>query len=107
MERAKEAFPFSDLHTELEQDKEFVELRERAKEVFNGRTVIDAFGIKGKELGKMLSNFNDTFDDGWDRNGWLVRNGTEAALERFKAANSDHFEDIDREKAIGDEFHTL
>jgi len=105
VERAKEAFPFCELHHELEQDKEFVELREEAKKTWTGRVPMEEFGVKGSRLGEMLGNFHDTFKTERGRYEWLVRNSREEALERFKWANSEHFDDVDEEKARGDE-HT-
>jgi len=103
MKRAKEAFPFSELHHELEQDKEFVELREEAKNTWTGRVPMEEFGVEGSDLGEMLGNFHDTFNTEKERYEWLVRNSREEALERFKWANSEHFDNVDGEKARGDE----
>lgn len=105
VERAKEAFPHSNLHRDLEHDREFVELRERAKDTFTGRDPMEEFGIEGEELGNMLSNFYDSFDTERHRYEWLVRNSREEALERFKLTNPKEFdtENIDIKKARGDE----
>ena len=98
---AKEAFPQSELHTRLEEDRQFVDLREKAKETWTGRVPMEEFGVTGKELGKMLSNFKDTFRTDRHRVEWLVRNSRENALERFKFAND--FDEVDEEKASGDQ----
>jgi len=103
IEKAKEAFPFCDLHDQLSLDRERVLLRGKAKETFTGRDPMEEFGVEGKELGEMLSNFYETFNTSRHRYEWLVRNSREEALERFKFANSDEFEDVDLEKAQGDE----
>ncbi len=101
LERAKEAFPHSELHDRLKEDREFVKLRERAKKTWTGRVPMEEFGVTGKELGKMLSNFKDTFRTDRHRVEWLVRNSRENALERFKFAND--FDEVDEEKASGDQ----
>lgn len=101
VKRAKEAFPYSELHTRLEKDREFAELREKAKETWTGRVPMEEFGVEGQELGEMLSNFKDTFDTDRHRVEWLVRNSRENALERFKFAND--FDEVDEEKASGDQ----
>jgi len=103
VERAKTAFPHSELHDQLGLDKEFVELREESKETWTGRVPMEEFGVKGKELGRMLGNFHDTFDTERHRYEWLVRNSREEALERFKFANPEQFDNVDVDKAQGDE----
>jgi len=87
IERAKSTFPYCDLHNQLPLDREQVELREEASEIFNGRDVIEEFGIEGKELGEKLSNFHDQFETDLAQYSWIVNNGKEAALELFAEAN--------------------
>lgn len=99
LKRAKEAFPQSELHTDLKQDKEFVELRERAKETWTGRVPMEEFGVEGSDLGEMLGKFYNTFESERERYEWLVRNSRENALERFKWANG--FDDADVNLACG------
>lgn len=103
IERAKEAFPFSELHTDLQHDKEFVELREKSKETWTGRVPMEEFGVEGRKLGEMLANFQETFSTERHRYEWLVRNSRKEALERFKWANREHFDEVDEELARGDE----
>lgn len=101
VKRAKEAFPHSELHDRLKEDREFVDLREKAKKTWTGRVPMEEFGVEGRELGEMLGNFKDSFDTDRHRVEWLVRNSRENALERFKLAND--FDDVDVKKARGDE----
>jgi hypothetical protein len=101
VKRAKEAFPQSELHTRLEEDKTHLELREKAKETWTGRVPMKEFGVKGRELGQMLENFYGTFTNERRHYEWLVQNSREEALERFKWANSDHFDQVDEKKARG------
>lgn len=101
LEEAKAAFPHSELHTELEEDREFVELREEAKETWTGRVPMEEFGVEGSRLGEMLGAFHESFTSERHRYEWLVRNSREAALERFKWANG--FDGVDDELAMGDE----
>jgi len=101
VKRAKEAFPQSELHMRLEEDKRHMELREKAKKTWTGRVPMEEFGVKGRELGQMLENFYETFTNERRRYEWLVQNSREEALERFKWANSDHFDQVDERKARG------
>lgn len=99
--RAKKAFSQSELHTRLEEDKRHLELREKSKETWTGRVPMKKFGVEGRELGQMLENFYDTFTNERRRYEWLVQNSREEALERFKWANSDRFDQVNEKKARG------
>lgn len=104
VQNAKEAFPESEIHHRLDRDKEAFRLREKAREMWTGEVPMDEFGIEGERLGEMLQAFRNTFNSKRHRFEWLVRNSREEALERFKWANQNHFDEVDQNLAQGDEY---
>lgn len=104
IQKAKKAFPESEIHDRLDRDKETMRLREKARETWTGEVPMNEFGIEGKKLGGMLKAFQRTFLSDRHRFEWLVRNSQEEALERFKWANSNQFGEVDEKLARGDEY---
>jgi len=104
IQKAKKAFPESELHDRLQRDKETIRLREEARETWTGEVPMNEFGIEGKKLGEMIKSFQNTFLSDRHRFEWLVRNSREEALERFKWANSNQFGEVDEKLARGDEY---
>lgn len=104
IQKAKEAFLESEIHHRLEGDKETFRLREKARETWTGEVPMNEFGIEGEKLGEMLQAFQNTFNSDRHRFEWVVRNSLEEALERFKWANRDHFDEVDQSLAQGDEY---
>lgn len=107
IQKAKQAFPESEIHHRLEGDKEMFRLREKARETWTGEVPMNEFGIEGERLGSMIQAFQNTFNSDRHRFEWIVRNTRKEALERFKWANRNHFDEVDQKLAQGDEYSIL
>ena len=68
-------------YRELEKREERL-IKIRAK--FNGNILIDEFGIKGKELGNLISNFKASFEDLNTFEDYILENDVETILNKVK-----------------------
>ena len=71
----------------LRQYRELEKREERVRAVhakFNGHILMDKFGIKGKELGNLISNFKASFEDLNEFEDYVLENDVETILNKVK-----------------------
>jgi hypothetical protein len=77
-------FPEANLFDEITRIEYEVSKSKYAAILFNGRHVIDKFGLEGKELGQAMSGFKEYIHDQFgDFNETTIKFGTENMLEEF------------------------
>jgi len=64
------------------------ERRQKAREVFNGNVAMKHFDLQGKELGKALGRFKSQFETTEEYHAFLLDEGREKAVEKFKNVNA-------------------
>lgn len=82
--RIDDFFPEANLLDEIARIEYEVSKSKYAAILFNGRHVIDKFGLEGKELGQAMSGFKEYINDQFgDFNEITIKFGTENMLEEF------------------------
>jgi hypothetical protein len=61
--------------------------REKAREVFNGNVAMNHSNLTGKELGAALGRFKSQFETTEEYHTFLLNEGREKAVKRFKSVN--------------------
>lgn len=55
---------------------------------FNGKYLMERFNLEGKQLGKCIQTFNESFKSLEDREDFILSNSLEQLFERFKQLNN-------------------